>query len=168
MKAAPCELLQTLQEDGFELSITPTGGLAVIPSGRLTDPIRALIREHKSDIIDALTASIDFDRWCWPHSTAMNTREMDTFLARMARFADVGMSYMAAERLADQLVIRDRDSDDRRLCLECRHLSGRGAWRCGNWQMAGVALKARDAGLPADLVHQLQRCAGFTEAKSTD
>ncbi len=59
MSATPCELIQTLQEDGFELSITPTGGLAVIPSSRLTDPIRALIREHKSDILHALEAAND-------------------------------------------------------------------------------------------------------------
>jgi len=59
MRAAPCELLQTLQEDGFELSITPAGGLAVIPSSRLTDPLRALIREHKHDIVHALEAAND-------------------------------------------------------------------------------------------------------------
>jgi hypothetical protein len=63
-------------------------------------------------------------------------------------------------------VIRDRDTDDRRSCLECRHLSGYGptSWRCGNWQAAGIAIRPRDTQLPADLVLQLQRCDGFATA----
>lgn len=105
----------------------------------------------------------DPDHCCWPHSTAMTGREIDTFTARLARFTDKGTSTDVGEALADKLVIRDRESDDRRLCLECLHLAGYGpgSWRCGNWQAAGTAIKARDAGLPADLVWQLQRCDGF-------
>ena len=105
----------------------------------------------------------DPDRWCWPHSTAMNTAELDLFAASLARFTDKGVIQIEAESLADKLVMRDRESDDRRLCLECTPLAGYGqsSWRCGNWQAAGVATKARDAHLPADLVRQLQRCDGF-------
>lgn len=99
----------------------------------------------------------DPDRYCWPHSEAMNTAEIDAFMARLARFTDKGMSYDEAERLADALVARDRQGDDRRLCLECAHLQGAGRWRCGNWRQADVA---RDA-LARDLVLMLQRCAGF-------
>ena len=56
------------------------------------------------------------------------------------------------------------DLDDRRVCLECKHLSGHGAgsWRCGNWKEAGVAISSTYALLPADLVMQLQLCNGFT------
>ena len=70
--------------------------------------------------------------------------------------------------LADKLVTRDRDLDDRRICLECRHLSGVGqtSWRCGNWQAAGVAIRSRDSLLPADLVLLLQRCDGFSVHKT--
>jgi len=105
----------------------------------------------------------DADRWCWPHSAAMTGREIDTLTARLARFTDKGLSLIDGEALADTLVIRDRESDDRRVCLECTHLAGHGpgSWRCGNWQAAGTAIKTRDAGLPADLVWQLQRCDGF-------
>ena len=102
-------------------------------------------------------SATDRDRWCWPHSTAMNSGEIDTYTARLARFTDKGMSLADAERLADKLVIRDRDGDDRRLCLECTHLQGFGRWRCGNWQAADVV---RD-GLARDLVLLLQRCSGF-------
>ncbi len=90
----------------------------------------------------------------------MNTGEIDTFTARLSRFTDKGLTLADAEALADRLVIRDRDGDDRRLCLECLHLQRGG--RCGNWQRAGVAMAATDARLPADLVQRQQRCDGFT------
>ena len=107
----------------------------------------------------------DSDRWCWPVSAAMNTGEIDTFTARLTLFTDKGLKLDDAETLADKLVIRDREKDDRRLCLECLHLAGYGAasWRCGNWQAAGVAIRARDAQLAGDLVCQLQRCEGFSD-----
>ena len=109
-------------------------------------------------------ADTDPDRWCWPHGDAMNTAEIDTFTARLARFTDKGMSLPDAEALADKLVMRNREGDDRRLCLECVHLSGFGptSWRCGNWQAAGIAIRPHDTQLPAELVVQLQRCGGFT------
>jgi hypothetical protein len=105
----------------------------------------------------------DPDRWCWPHSDAMTSHEIDTFTARLARFTDKGGSLMDSEALADKLVIRDREQDDRRLCLECMHLAGfgSGSWRCGAWQAAGVAIRSHDAQSPDELVMQLQHCGGF-------
>ena len=92
----------------------------------------------------------------------MNTGEIDTFTARLSRFTDKGLTLDDGEALADKLVMRDREPDDRRLCLECTHLGGFGpqSWRCGAWQVAGVAIRA-----PADLVLQLQRCDGFASKK---
>lgn len=101
----------------------------------------------------------DPDRWCWPHSTAMNTAEIDTFTARLARFTDKGASLEEAERLADKLVIRDREGDDRRLCLECAHLHGAGRWRCGKWRQAEVG----GAVMQKNLVLMLQCCNGFNQ-----
>ena len=105
----------------------------------------------------------DPDGDCWPHSSAMTGSEIDAFTVRLGRFTDKGISMDGGEALADKLVTRDRETDDRRLCLECRHLSGYGqaSWRCGNWQAADVAIRSRDAALPDDLVVQLQHCAGF-------
>ena len=109
------------------------------------------------------TLALDPDRHCWPHSEAMNGREIDTFTARLAGFTGKGLALVDCEALADQLVKRDREADDRRLCLECVHLAGHAqAWRCTNWQRAAVALQARDSGLPDELVRLLQRCDGFT------
>ena len=102
------------------------------------------------------------DSDCGPHSTAMTGAEIDTFTARLARFTDKGLDLDAGERMADKLVIRDREQDDRRLCLECLHLHRGDGWRCRNWQAAGIACRARDAQLPTDLATQLQRCDGFT------
>lgn len=96
----------------------------------------------------------------------MTGAEIDTFTARLVRFTDKGLTLDDGEVLADKLVTRDRESDDRRLCLECTHLTGYAAmaWQCRNWQRAGVAIKAREAGLPDDLARKLQRCDGFNGA----
>jgi len=126
----------------------------------LTVPSPAVLK--KCDFSIAVTE--DPDRWCWPHSSAMNGAEIDTFAARLHNFMDKGLAHNDSEALADKLVLRDRDQDDRRVCPECKHFAGHGAgsWRCGNWQAAGVAIRSHDAQLPADLVVQLQRCDGFT------
>lgn len=113
--------------------------------------------------LPANDASTGPDRWCWPHGLAMNTAEIDTFTARLARFTDKGLTLADAEALADGMVQRDREMDDRHLCLECVHLrGGAGHWRCGNAVLGGIALHAADAQLPSGLTHQPQRCAGFT------
>ena len=106
----------------------------------------------------------DPDRWCWPHSSAMNTSEIELFNRRAALFVRRGASDTEAERLADALVLRDRDEDDRHACMECRHLQTSEPWRCGNWQAAGVAVHAGDAGLARTMMMQLQRCPGFAAA----
>ena len=126
----------------------------------LAVPSPPVLEKHDSSI--AVTE--DPERWCWPHSSAMNGGEIDTFAARVHQFNDKGVARNDGEALAGKLVVRDREHDDRRVCLECTHFAGHGAgsWRCGNWQAAGVALRSRDAQLPADLVVQLQRCDGFT------
>ena len=107
----------------------------------------------------------DPDGDCWPHSTAMNDTEIDLFTARLYRFIDKGLTSTDGEALADKLVIRDREMDDRRLCLECRHLTGyeQRSWRCGNCKAVGITIRTRDTQLPADLVLQLQRCGGFID-----
>jgi hypothetical protein len=107
----------------------------------------------------------DPDRYCWPRSPAMNGREIDTFMKRLARFSDFGLGLEVAQGMADRLVVRDRDADDRSVCLECTHL--RRGWRCANWDRAGVAIRASDAQLPAEFVSLLQRCNGLAQAITT-
>jgi len=70
--------------------------------------------------------------------------EIATFQRRQARIVMLG--YPApSEYLAEKLVHRDRDLDDRKLCIECAH-AGPG-WRC-----------EKNAGF---LLEQLQRCDQF-------
>ncbi len=122
----------------------------------------ATVAVAMTQIVEIKDICSDPDRHCWPHSTAMNRAEIHIFEARILRFTGKGISADDAETLADRLVLHDRDNDDRQVCLECSHLSGYGrSWRCGNWKIAGIALRSRDAQLPLDLVLQLQRCDGF-------
>jgi hypothetical protein len=82
------------------------------------------------------TPAADPDRWCWPHSEAMNGQELDTFTARLARFTEKGLTLAQAEAAADRLVIRDREGDDRALCLgaaTCK-ATGDGGVATGNWR----------------------------------
>ena len=102
----------------------------------------------------------DPERWCWSHSQAMTGEEIDTFTARLARFTDKGLKLTEGVALANKLVTRDREEDDRRLCLECTHLAGFGPWRCNQWRRAGLG----QPGIPAAMVQQLQRCDGFKAA----
>ncbi len=110
---------------------------------------------------ELVTERQDPDRWSWPHSEAMTSGEIDAFAGRASQFYRRGMPSVNAEALAYKLVNRDRDGDDRRLCLECAHLTGqRGAWRCDQWKRAGMGA----AGIPAGMVLLLQRCDGFRNA----
>jgi len=99
----------------------------------------------------------DPDRWCWPHSEAMNGAEVERMISRLDMFARRGIAQADAEALADQLVIRDREQDDRHCCAECTALIRSGTSRCCRALAAGLA----GAGLPSDLVVQLQRCPAF-------
>lgn len=120
------------------------------------------IEGNESDATTSLAANDaampDPDRCCWPYSTAMNSTELETCAARLMRFTDKGESLDDAERIADRLLIRDREGDNRRLCLECAHLHGAGRRRCGNWRQAEIGGSA----MQEELVLMLQRCNGFT------
>jgi hypothetical protein len=117
-----------------------------------------------SQALDALAIQAvapDAERWCWPHSEAMNGTEIETVTERLARFTGRGLGLPDAERMADALVQRDRQADDRRMCLECSHLRGYGPWRCGNSGRAQIGIKPAETGLASALTTTLQRCPGF-------
>ena len=122
------------------------------------------MQKTRADSPAANEPAPDPDRGCWPRSQAMTGREIDTFTARLHYFTERGLLESDAKRLADKLVTRDRDADERRLCLECVHLAGHaGTWGCRNWQRAGMATKPQHAQLSAALVIQPQRCDGFKD-----
>jgi hypothetical protein len=90
----------------------------------------------------------------WPRVSAMNGGEIDAYTRRLASFISWGLGPANAETLARTLSQRDLDHDERRLCLECAHLSRAG--QCRNWRGAGFKVAA-----PIGLVQVLQRCPGF-------
>lgn len=107
---------------------------------------------------DLLTQASDPDRNCYPHTEAYNTGELALMATRLETFNRLGIDIDQAEKLADRLKDRDREHDDRAMCMECVSLSGGiGGWRCMAFRQCG----ARDPGLPHDLVSMLTRCPSF-------
>ena len=166
------ELLIRLRRDGLVLTLTAAGGLHVAPREALTDEHRAAIRAARDALVLALQAEASRplrprrsgnplmtpDQGDAFHAGGWDDAEIDTFMAREARFMRLGR-VADAEHLAERLTLRDREQDDRRLCLECAALAdGR---RCE------VAAHGRLPG--ADRRHEpvlniLQRCPGFKPA----
>jgi hypothetical protein len=98
----------------------------------------------------------DPDRWCWPNGPAMNGQEIDAFNSRNNLFLARGWG--AAEAVADRLVRRDRESDDRVVCLECVHYTKR--W-CANANAAEFLPTKPSTQIATDLITLLQCCPGF-------
>ena len=65
--------------------------------------------------------------------------EINRFLARQGMFNRRGLSPDESEQLAEKCLLRDRDMDDRRMCIECKNLqqSG-GCFAAAQGRMAGV------------------------------
>ena len=78
---------------------------------------------------------------------AWTDAEIVAFEQRVAR--SIWLGYGNAKGRAERLLHRDRDADDRRLCVECQH-AGPG-WRCTRRE--------------AFMLDQLQRCPKFKEKK---
>lgn len=156
------DLLRHLRDAGFAVTAADGGGIRVAPAGALTDDHRQAIRDHRAELLSLLAApsqpAADPDRWCWPHSDAMNGAELAIFAKRALQFTRRGVTADAADALADRLVIRDREQDERRACLEC---SAYRPGRCGNHHRAG--LDVTDVG--RDLAAMLQRCPGFQSVR---
>jgi hypothetical protein len=152
------DLPRYLREAGFTVAPADGGGIRVAPSASLTEDHRQAIRDHRAELLSLLAPSPDPDRWCWPHSDAMNGAELEQFAKRAQQFTRRGITAEAAETMADRLVIRDREQDDRRTCLECTTYR---PGRCGNHRRAG--LQAPDVG--RDLATLLQRCPGFQPSR---
>ena len=166
------ELLHHLRGAGLVLTLTPAGGLHVAPRRALTDDHRAAIRAERDALVLALQAEVDPpppprrsgnplmtpEQGDECHAGGWDDGEIDAFTAREARFTRMGRA-ADAERLAERLTLRDRQHDDRRLCLECAALADNG--RCL------VAARGRLPGASPRLEPVptiLQRCEGFTLA----
>ena len=97
---------------------------------------------------DATAGDLDLAAVAWTDA------DMARFLDRRERLLRWGWAEPEAESLAERLVIRDRESDERVMCAECQHYR---PGRCSNHRRAG--LQSADVG--RDLAALLQRCPGF-------
>lgn len=84
------------------------------------------------------------------HAPSWDDAEIQAFTDRRNRLLRCGYSERDADDLAERLTLRDREQDDRRLCVECRHGRSR---RCPD-----------GAPTPGDVLH---RCASFTSHEPT-
>lgn len=91
------------------------------------------------------------------HAEPWDQGAIGRFTARAHQFQRRGFAEQDAEDLAERLHLRDVQADDRRMCLECRHLSGSTptGWRCLSHRAARIGGE-----LAGDLVTALQRCPG--------
>lgn len=86
---------------------------------------------------------------------AWTDADIARFTLRRNRLLRWGWAEHDAEAVAERLVKRDRDADERVNCADCRHYRPH---RCGNHARAGLCSPS----LPADLARLLQRCDGFS------
>lgn len=168
------DLMRHLRDAGLALTLTPTGDLHVAPRSALTDQHRAAIRTWRDALVQALLAEArelptppprqSGNPWMTPeqgdacHTGGWSDAEIDAFQRREARLLRLGRA--DAEYLAERLTLRDRDGDDRRLCLECTWLSDTG--RCmaaATGRLPGVDRRLKP--LPT----LLQRCDAFGLSK---
>ena len=133
---------------GFRFTLSGEGRLIVSPASALTDAQRDAIRAHRDALVDAVASRQPLLPEPWTEG------DIARFEDRRARLLRWGWGEAEAERLAERLVRRDREGDDRVSCTDCRHYR---AGRCGNHERAG--LRVPDVG--RDLASMLQRCEGF-------
>lgn len=143
----------TIRADGDQLVIKPVS--------KLTDDMRAALRAAKPELMVLLTSAApvrrfrlskaDADR-C--HEGGWNDAEIATFTARHVRLLAHGLTDGDANDLAERLTLRDRDRDDdeRRLCVECAHYRG---GRCRQSARSGVGPEV------GALALVLQNCPAF-------
>ena len=141
---------------GAGLSVTADGERLVIrPASKLTDPMRAVLRDAKPELLALLrgVAGATEDR-ALP-SIGWTDADIARFLDRRARLMRWGWAEPEAEALADRLVRRDREQDERVSCTDCKHYR---PGRCDNHQRAGLTV----ADVGRDWAALLQHCPAWS------
>ena len=134
----------------FKLRIPGRDEIQAVPAANPANPlirietIGRLAETAANDGPNPTPALVPISRLAGLAAHEISNAEIVKFEKRQARISWLGYGDHT-EQLAEMLLHRDRDMDDRRLCVECSH-AGPG-WRCAK----------RDA----FLLHQLQRCDNF-------
>ncbi len=165
-------VLNDLLAKGIRPSVTPDKTGIVVPRGSLTPDLKAAILANKPELIRLISVAAPRPPASLPAATpaptTADTRKVGEVIQkatrhvlRVERFVWLGLPTGEAESLAERLALRDRDFDHRTACAECACLKGRpGAWRCTNWQRAGIGAPAVPGAFVAEM---LQHCRGFKE-----
>lgn len=84
---------------------------------------------------------------------------IDPFFERRDRLQQAGLDKEDAGLMAFKLERRDREGDERHVCIECRHLVGSAnGWWCSQWQQCQPYAPE----IPSDMVTLvLHRCDSF-------
>ena len=117
------------------LAVTPQGGTDVFSAVPAAPTAHTATARHLAQV-------------------AWTDADIARFLDRRARLLRWGWAEPEAEKLAERLVKRDRDLDDRMTCTECAYYR---PGRCGNHRRAGLHSGEVGRGLAS----MLQRCPGF-------
>jgi hypothetical protein len=139
------------QTQGFGIVWPPEGHGAACPAFFGKMPTAAADRPHRltSDEADRCHAP------CWDDA------EIAAFTTRTTRFVLLGRA--DADDLAERLTLRDRQHDDRRMCLECRALADHGhCLEAAYGRLPGSSRRLE----PVPTI--LQRCEGFALAPGLD
>lgn len=149
------ELLSDLA--GAGVTVTADGDqLVVRPASKLTDAIRSALRDVKPAVLTLLARNQPPDKYATSQlaDVAWTGQNIARFQELRARLLWWRWAEPEAELLAERLVRRHREQDERVSCVECRYFR---PGRCGNYRRAG--LSASEVG--HDLASLLQRCTGF-------
>lgn len=136
----------------FKLRIPGRDDIQVVPAANPANPliqietISRLAELAANDAPQLAPALVPISRLAGLASHGKSNAQITKLERRQAQISWLGYGD-DAKHLAEMLMRRDRDMDDRRLCVECIH-AGPG-WRCAK----------RDA----FLLRQLQRCDNFME-----
>ena len=156
------DVLQHLQDAGLHLAVID-GKIIVTPRSKITDDLRQSIKHNRDKLLQALAATrrsgnplMTAEQADDCHAGAWDDNELTAFTTRVLLLQRRGIEADDADNLAERLTLRDRDGDDRRMCVECSHLGDGG--RC----LAAAAGRVHGADRRLEPVPTiLQRCEAF-------
>ena len=156
------DVLQHLHAAGLHLALID-GKIIVQPRSKLTDNLRQSIKDNRDKLLQALAATrrsgnplMTAEQADDCHAGAWDDDELSAFTTRVLMLQRRSIEADDADNLAERLTLRDRDGDDRRMCVECSHLGDGG--RC----LAAAAGRVHGADRRMEPVPTvLQRCEAF-------
>ena len=152
------QVLSRLRAAGFDVH-ADGDRLKVAPASLLDDSTRSSIKAYKAALLALLAGPPmppEAPRQAVDAAQATCTPPTAQTTARLARMARLAWPEVKGQAAADRLDRRDAEADDRRMCVECSHLSDSG--RC----VAAAMGRLRGADRRHEPVPDLlQRCEAF-------